>query len=214
MPVDQILETLGRIRSRIAFTATVSGNASDTETDTITATVADDEGNVAFDSDSATVTVTDYTLGADDITVVKNATPDSVTEPGGSVTFDVTVTNTGPEDLTLNSLVDDIHGDLNGQGDCLVPQPLAAGGGSYSCSFTATVSGNAGDSEVDTITATADDDEGNEVSNSDDATVTVVDYPLSAGDITVVKNATPSLIVEPGGPVTFDVTITNTGPRT
>jgi uncharacterized repeat protein (TIGR01451 family) len=196
-----------------SFTATVSGNAGDSETDTITATVADDEDNEASDSDSATVDITGYTPSEGDITVVKNATPDSVVEPSGPVTFDVTVTNTGPEDLTLTSLIDDVHGDLNGQGDCSVPQTLAAGGGSFSCSFTATISGNAGDSETDTITATVADDEDNEASDSDSATVDITGYTPNEGDITVVKNATPDSVVEPSGLVTFDVTVTNTGPE-
>jgi hypothetical protein len=51
---------------------------------------------------------------------------------GGSVTYSVVVTNTTTtEVLTLTSLSDDKFGDLKGQGDCAVPQPLAANGGTY-----------------------------------------------------------------------------------
>ncbi|MEZ4660430.1 MAG: hypothetical protein R2911_22975 [Caldilineaceae bacterium] len=46
------------------------------------------------------------------------------------------------EPVTLTSLVDDVHGDLNGQGTCGLPQALAIGG-TYDCAFSATVFGNA-----------------------------------------------------------------------
>ncbi len=56
-----------------------------------------------------------------------------------------------------------------------MPQTLAAAGGSYRCSFTANVSGNAGDVETNVVTASGTDDDGNPVSDTDDATVTVLD---------------------------------------
>ena len=69
--------------------------------------------------DSATVTITDVAPTA---TVTKTASPTSVDEPGGNVTFSVTVSNTGTaESVSLTALVDDVHGDLNGQGTCSVP---------------------------------------------------------------------------------------------
>jgi LruC domain-containing protein len=109
------------------------------------------------------------------INVTKTANPITVTEPGGEVTFTVVVENqSNPLDpVTITSLVDDIHGDLNGQGTCSVPQTIQPGD-SYTCTFTATVSGNIGYSETDTVTATGTDDEGTPVSDSDDATVTVI----------------------------------------
>ena len=62
--------------------------------------------------------------------------------------------------VTMTGLVDSLHGDLDGQGDCSVPQTIAVDS-SYTCAFTATVSGNAGYTETDTVTATAQDDDGN-----------------------------------------------------
>jgi hypothetical protein len=90
------------------------------------------------------------------------------------VTFTVVVTNnSGPTDpVTITSLVDDIHGDLDGQGTCSVPQTIQPGD-SYTCEFTALVEGEAGDTETDTVTASGTDDEGNPVSDSDDATVEI-----------------------------------------
>ena len=58
------------------------------------------------------------------LSVTKTAAPDSVVEPGGTVSFTVLVENTSnvEDPVTLDSLIDDIHGSLNGQGDCVLPQ--------------------------------------------------------------------------------------------
>ncbi|MCB1609562.1 MAG: hypothetical protein KDI71_21570, partial [Xanthomonadales bacterium] len=141
----------------------------------------------------ATVTINDLPAS---MNLVKVATPTSVDEPGGSVSFAVQVNNTSAVDtITINTLVDDIHGDLNGQGTCAVPQTIAAGA-SYSCAFSATVSGNAGDVETDTITAAGTDDDSNPISASGSATVTINDLPAS---MNLVKVATPTSVDEPGG---------------
>ncbi|MCB1609563.1 MAG: hypothetical protein KDI71_21575, partial [Xanthomonadales bacterium] len=103
----------------------------------------------------------------------------------------------------INTLVDDIHGDLNGQGDCTVPQTIAAGA-SYSCAFSATVNGNAGDTETDTITAAGTDDDSNPISASGSATVTILDVLPAAS---LVLSASPQMIDEPGGLVQFTVIV-------
>jgi len=156
-----------------SFTVAINGDAGFTETDTITATAQDDEGNVVQDDDSATVTVDDVLPV---ITVVKSANPNAVQEPGGDVAFTVIVTNDSvtTDPVTLTDLVDNVHGDLDGQGNCAVPQTLLPGG-SYSCTFTAFVAGDAGDTEVDTITATVRDNEGNNVDGADTASVVIND---------------------------------------
>lgn len=154
-----------------SFSGTVSGNAGDTHTNTVSATVSDDEANSASDTDDATVAITNVSSS---ISVAKTTDPIGVPEPGGSVTFTVQISNTSAADaVMLTSLTDDVHGDLDGQGSCLLPQTIGIGS-SYSCSFTATVSGSAGDSETDTATASGTDDDGDPVSDADDATVFVV----------------------------------------
>ena len=154
-----------------SFSATVSGNAGDSETDVVTADATDDDGNPLSASDDATVTIVDVPSS---IEVTKTADPTELPEPGGEVVFTVRVDNTSAVDsVTLDSLTDSVYDDLNGQGDCAVPQTIPAGD-YYACSFSATVSGNAGDSETDVVTADATDDDGNPLSDSDDATVTIV----------------------------------------
>ena len=138
------------------------------------------------------------------IAVIKTATPSSLPEPGGVVTFTVRVDNADDGTITLLSLWDSIHGDLSSQGSCSLPQTVPAGG-YVTCSFTATVSGNAGANETDVVTAQAEDDEGHTISGAGSATVNITDVPSS---IAVSKTATPS-VVAAGGSVTFTVRVTN-----
>ncbi len=108
----------------------------------------------------------------------------------------VTVKNTSAVDsVTITSLTDDVYGNLDGKGTCDAPQTIAAGG-SYSCSFSGAVSGNAGSSHTDVVTASGTDDDGNPVSDDDDATVTITDV---AATIVVTKTADPTSLPEPGG---------------
>ena len=193
-----------------SFQADVSGNGGDEVTDTVTATGLDsrDPPNELSGSDDAKVTITDV---QPDITVVKTADPITVLEPGDWVTFSVSVTNNSvsSDPVTIDTLTDDVHSDLHGQGDCSVPQTLAGAGGSYSCSFTAAVEGNTGWVETDTVTASGTDDEGNPVSDADSATVTVLDVPSA---IELIKTADPTEVFEPGGNITYTFTVNNLSP--
>src|SRR5207245_1252832 len=82
------------------------------------------------------------------ISVDKTAAPLSLTAPGGTFTFSVTVTNPSPVSLTLTSLVDNIYGDLNGKGTCATGGRIAALG-SYTCSFPGSFTGSGGASQTD-----------------------------------------------------------------
>ena len=187
------------------FTVFVAGNAGDIETDIVTAIGTDSRGNNISGSDDETITITDV---LPDITVLKIANPTELLEPGGNVSFSVTVTNSSlasSDLLTINSLIDNIHGDLNGQGDCVIPQIINVGA-SYNCSFSVIITGNAGHSETDIVTASGTDDEGNVVNGSDSATV-VINNVVSM--IQLVKVADPVSVDEPGGNVTFSFSIHN-----
>jgi uncharacterized repeat protein (TIGR01451 family) len=67
------------------------------------------------------------------------------------------------------------------------------------------VEGNAGDRVNDLVTVTGTDDDGNAVSDSDDATVTITNL---ASAITVTKTANPT-VVQDSGPVAFTVVVRN-----
>jgi hypothetical protein len=187
------------------FTADVSGNANDQETDTVTASGTDARDNPISGYDDATVTINDV---LPTITLTKTVDQPEVLEPGGDVNFTVVVTNNSviSDPVTIDDLSDSIYGNLNGQGNCAVPQTIQAGS-NYTCSFSAFVGLNAGDSETDLVTASGSDDEGNPVSASDSATVNVNDVPSA---IELIKTANPGSVDEPGGDVTFTFSISNT----
>jgi len=137
--------------------------------------------------------------GPPTIAVDKTATPLSRVEPGGAFTFNVVVTNTSAEPVTITALADDVYGNIATQGTCTtaVGTVLQANRGTYSCAFTGDFAGAAGASQTDVITATAVDSDGNPASASDDATVTVT------------ARATPSISTQASGPVTVGAAISD-----
>ncbi len=177
---------------RCAFSAVVSGNAGDVETDVVTATVSDDESNLAQASADATVAITDL---PSEIAVLKSGEPLSVPEPGGNVTFTVRVENLSAVDVvTLESLVDDVYGPLDGQGTCSLPQTLLPGD-AYTCTFTETIVGAPGDAVTDTITAAGTDDDGAPLSeDSNPVTITIYEVneaPVANDDVAATGEDTP-----------------------
>jgi uncharacterized repeat protein (TIGR01451 family) len=80
-------------------------------------------------------------------------------------------------------------------------------GSDYECSFTEFISGNAGGSHLDTVTATVSDDDGNDVDGvSNEVEVTFSDIPS-----VLVVSKTPSVdeVPETGGDVEFTVLVEN-----
>ncbi|MBX3285539.1 MAG: DUF11 domain-containing protein, partial [Actinobacteria bacterium] len=190
------------------FTMEVAGDAGDTTTDVVTVSAADDEQNQVSASDDATVTFTDQ---ASSLLVDKAADVSSVPEPGGPVTYTVTVTNSSPVDaVTIDSVTDSVGGGapFAAGGDCpaLVGTALAPGAGD-SCSFTLDVTGDAGDVVADTVTVAGTDEDGAPVSATGDESVAITDV---ASSLAVTKVANVASVPEPGGPVTYAVTVTNT----
>jgi uncharacterized repeat protein (TIGR01451 family) len=190
------------------YTATVSGNAGDTRSEIVNASGQDSDNQPVNDQDSVFLLITDLLPSA---TLTTLASPASLPEPGGAVTYTVTVTNTSAgEALTIDGLSDTIHGDLASQGNCSVPQTLEPTGpgnqDQYQCVFAATVSGNAGETVTNTISVTASDDDGNSVIENYEAGVSLTDLPSA---ISVTHTAEPALLPEPGGPVSFTLTVEN-----
>lgn len=175
----------------------------DPHTNTATAVVVDDDGSEASDEDDATVTFSDVPPA---IKITKTASPTTLPESGGDVTFTFLVENIGEEDVTLNYLDDTVFGDLNGQGDCSIPQFIAIGG-SYSCAITTFLSGDNLDDHYNVVTAKALDDDGHQTQDSDDETVTFRD---EIPTIEVTKTPGVNSVDEPGDDVTFTFTVKNT----
>ena len=123
------------------FSANVNGNAGYSETDIVTATGASDDGNTGHGQDDATVTLTNVPSS---IRVTKTANPTTVPEPAAPWSSPCAWTTPARwTAVTITSLIDSIHGNLNGKGTCAVPQTIPAGG-FYQCTFTANVNGSAG----------------------------------------------------------------------
>jgi Domain of unknown function DUF11 len=195
-----------------AFSGPVDGAAGDQVTDTVTVEACALPDCIQFitASDSATVAIVE---DPGSISVLKTADPTAVFAPGGTVTYSLTVINTSAsEAITITEMVDDIYGPITSTaGDiistnCAIPPPLAAGE-SYSCSFSADVSGLAGTEVVDIITVTGEDTGNNPVTNSDSAVVVILgELPRVQLD----KRASPRVVRAPGGAVTFTARVENT----
>ncbi len=193
------------------FEAFTAGNAGDVVTDTVTASGSDDDGLPVSDTDDAEVTVTDV-LPA--IGLTKTPDPTALPEPGGAFDFALVVSNASVEPVTLTSLGDDVYGDVTVvagdllASDCVLPVTIPVGG-AYACTFRGTFTGNALDSQTDTVSAAAADDEGNPASAEASATVELTDVPSA---IELTKEASPTTVPEPGAVVTFSLQVANTSP--
>jgi uncharacterized repeat protein (TIGR01451 family) len=161
-----------------------------------------------------TCTLTNNDLPRGAINVTKTANPTSLKEPGGTVNFTVTIENTSQANVTINSVVDDKFGNLaavaggSPAGCFAVPFQLAPGQSS-TCTFPKNVTGTAGGSHVNVVTASGVDEHGFPVSDSDDATVTFTERLI---DLVVVKDATSPTPLN--GTVNYTMTVTNKGPDT
>ncbi|OGC80552.1 hypothetical protein A3K01_03350, partial [candidate division WWE3 bacterium RIFOXYD1_FULL_43_17] len=173
-------------------------------TNTFTGKAVDDDNTEATDTDDATVSFTDV---LPTIEVTKTANPTSVPETGVDVTFTFTVKNTGPEDVILTSLTDTVFNNLDGVGDCSVPQTILMGG-SYTCEYTLNISSDSLADHYNVVTAVAEDDDGTTDSATDDETVTFEDV---APSIRITKTANPTSVPETGADVTFTFLVENIG---
>ena len=173
-----------------SFTVFVGGNAGDSETDTVTATGEDDQGNGVTNEGVAVVEIEDATPEIEVIVTAGDANDGEAYEidaPRGAVEFHVSIENKSvtTDPVVITSLADDLLGDLNGngQGDCVLP--TIAPGDTYSCSFTAEVTGEIDEIKTNVVTASGVDDEGTLVSDSDGAEVAIIG---EACDISVGAN--------------------------
>lgn len=142
------------------------------------------------------------------IRVTLDATPLSRPEPGGTFSFDASVTNTSAVPVTITGLQDDVYGDVTGKGTCTdAIGTVLDPGDAYTCAYPGDLTGNAGTTQTDVLTGGAVDGAGDTVLDEDDATVALTDVPPT---VTVSKTALPEERAAPGGLFTFAVAITNT----
>jgi hypothetical protein len=174
-----------------SFTGPFNGQNGDSQTDTVTVTGVDSNGNTVTAVAHATVTLTAPILPQ--IAVTNAANPLSLPAPGGTFTFTVQVNNPSTVDpVKVTSLVDNLYGDLamRAGSTCgaLIGVTLASAATSAPCSFTGPFSGVTGASQTDTVTVAGVDANTNIVTATAQATVTLTAPATTgpgAGSITV-----------------------------
>lgn len=165
-----------------------AGDAFGFKPDTKSKCVCDDNFELPVEVEDAT------------ITVEKTATPTSLDEPGGQVTFDVKVTNDAEiESVVIRTLDDDLFGNLADEanenvtdnGTCVSLKDTELGPGAMtSCSFKADLLGEPGDDpHVNTVTVCASQPPSTtpSICDEDDAEVTFID--VAGNPPTLMKTA-------------------------
>ena len=199
------------------ITAFLSGQAGDAHVDNATVAAIGEEGSRATADDAAVVLFTDVIPA---ITVTKTADQPSVDETGELVTFTVTAENDTLEALTVDSLSDDVYGDLTKVADStcvagavLEPNDGVVGSGddTYTCAFTVIVAQLGTELQhQDSVVVTVHDNDGNSRSAGDDEIVT---FDLIPPTVELTKQDQPdgnATVDEPGGDVPYAITVTNT----
>lgn len=183
-----------------SFTEFIGGNAGDVHNNTVTAYAVDNEGDIASNSEGATVNINDVPSA---ILLVKTADPIEVLETGDDLsvfrdvdyTFLFSVNAAGVDNVTFSSLIDEVpplsgfFTDLTNDcevdmknGGAIAKTPLngfVLSPGEYaSCTITLPLQGNADDVRTNLATIYGTDDDGQPVDWSDDAVVTFLDAPL------------------------------------
>lgn len=142
---------------RCAFVADLGNQQPGVFRARVTATVAANDGVTVEATANSAVAITDVPASMT-LDVIPSAA--LVYEPGGVITFTLTVTNSSAVDaVTLTSLTDSVLGNLNGQGSCALPGAALPSGGVYTCAYSDTITGAAGDSQTRTITVAGESDD-------------------------------------------------------
>lgn len=196
-----LLEALGESTISLTFTLYGPGDLTCTgDNVTVTATA------VSGPASATGAALISIAAPIPQISVIKAASPTTLPEPGGTFTYTITVTNVGVDPVPIVDLIDDVYGDLNGQGTCSTGVMLAPNGGTYSCTFPGVFTGNAGATLTDTILVGVQGPESGALERAS-ATVSLTDVPPT---VSVGHNVVPPVLPEPGGEFEHRVTVTNT----
>ncbi|MGJ4846607.1 Ig-like domain-containing protein [Leifsonia sp. Le1] len=144
--------------------------------------------------------------------------------PGDTVTYTITVKNTGTADYTaanpasfsddLSAVLDDASYNNDATGGATYAAPTLSWSGALAAGATVTVTYSltvndpaSGDKQMDNTVVTPPNIGGDCPTGADNAACTV---NIPSGSFTITKSADKSTVV-PGGTITYTVTVTNTG---
>ncbi|SDO68249.1 conserved repeat domain-containing protein [Nakamurella panacisegetis] len=201
--------------AQVTCTATYTLTQADVDagsvTNDATATGTPPPGDTPPVSQPSTVTIPSNPNPA--ISLVKSATPSTITAAGQTVTYSFLVTNTGNVTLTGANVTDTAFTGTGTPPTITCPNAAATMAPGQSVTCTATYVATQADVDAGTITntatATATPPPGNNPPVSEPSTATVTITPNPA--ISVVKSATPATITAAGQTVTYSFLVTNTG---
>lgn len=187
---------------------------------TVNALVVNMGNAPVVDSDSSDVIVYNY-----GINVEKVGNPDTIPQGAAAATFDITIRNTGPNDINSNTAgnlvindaqCDTLTGPMGDNGDGILSADgditdgdLDDDGGAEEWTYTCTINSPLGDKVENTVVVTALDVNGNSYADSDSATIEILNPGLN-----VVKSTDKDKVALSGGTtevITWTFQVYNTG---
>jgi uncharacterized repeat protein (TIGR01451 family) len=191
-------------------------------TATVGTSATDSNGN----NDSSTATTTVFTDA--DLGITKSASPDTVT-PGGTITYTIDVSNSGPSDAVNVKWTDTLPADVTFVSESqdsgptfTCTDPAIGSGGKVSCTIASLASGSTASFTVtvlvsatpsgaieNTASVSSSTPDYSEASNNSSTVITSVQ---TASDLAITKTDSPDP-VQAGSTITYTITVTNNGPE-
>ncbi|MEM7391665.1 MAG: DUF11 domain-containing protein [Verrucomicrobiota bacterium] len=162
-------------------------------------------GWISLSNMQAFVMNTSAVFGAD-LGVVKLGSPDPVIA-GETLTYTITVTNSGPQDATSVQVVDNLPGGITPSGTVIANLGTLAANTSTSFNFMVTVDDDTTGSLENIVTVSSATDDNNMANN----TFTQVTTVAVSSDLAIFKNSSPDPVIA-GETLTYTISVTNFGP--
>jgi uncharacterized repeat protein (TIGR01451 family) len=187
-----------------------------------TASVTASEGDPNLSNNSAQAQTTVVAPPSADLAVTKSGSPDPV-QTGSDLTYDIIVTNLGPDTATNATLTDALPAGAVLQ-SVSASQGSCSGSGTITCvlgnlaygdgvQVTIVVTPQNAGTLTNTASVTADQPDPNTANNSAQVQTQVVTDPAFDADLAVVMSVKPSS-VKAGSKLTYTIGVSNLGPAT
>lgn len=202
-----------------SFLRNIAGDFGQSHVSTTSVTAQDDDGEQLAGQASTSVSFTNV---ASSIGVTKTADRASASRAGEVVTFSIAVKNNSSVDrITLATMSDSAYGNVANSAnplleetDCELPKTLDPNG-TYTCQFSALVTGDIGEEHRNQITVTGEDDDQATVQASGEAVVLIADPEMSVlKSVELKTDADGDEATSPGDTLHYRLTIANQGNKT